>query len=209
MRVIDSAPPRANDKRADIQGLRAVAVVMVMLYHAGVVRILLTTRPTLVVTSAKPYMVPGLSITSGRPYLVTGYQRWWQRLHSKGIAVAVIADTPAPNIDEDVCVAGNRGHLRRCAEDRWRFTWQGDGALARAARRTGYVHRLDFNHVLCPWQRCPAVLANVLLWRETNHITATYARSAQRQVGQAVAGVLRATAPRSPALTSGLLWRRL
>ncbi|HET6876786.1 MAG TPA: SGNH hydrolase domain-containing protein [Jatrophihabitans sp.] len=166
-------------------------------WNRTVLHTVLHAHPTLVLTSAMKYRVADanghpLSYARSKPHLVAGYEKWWRRLHRRGIPITVLADTPKPDFDIDGCVAAHRNHLRACARDKSRYSWQGGQALAQAAKRTAFVHRLSFNDLLCPWERCPAVLADILLWRgHSNHITATYAYTAKRQVAHRLAAVLR------------------
>jgi hypothetical protein len=112
----------------------------------------------------------------GRAALVDGMRRTWRSL--AGIApVVVLRDTPAPRLDVAECVSAHREELTRCAVPR-------DEALAGigplqvdAARGLTGVRLVDLNDAICPADRCAAVIGGVLVYRDTNHLTATYART--------------------------------
>ena len=44
---------------------------------------------------------------------------------------------------------------------------------------------------LCPGRVCPAVIGNVLVYRDTTHLTATYAASLTRWLSGRLTGVVR------------------
>jgi hypothetical protein len=153
----------------------------------------LQQHPTLVVTTAKPYQVMKggqvLSETDSIPPLTSGYRRLWDRLNAAGIPVAALDDTPVPNFDLVGCVEAHRHDLLRCTGARADF-YPGATALLRAASTDANVSRLHFNDFVCPWARCAAVIGDVLIWRDNHHLTATYARTAHRQIGNRVAALL-------------------
>ncbi|MFG3302234.1 SGNH hydrolase domain-containing protein [Micromonospora chersina] len=137
-------------------------------------------RPNLVVTSSYNYSAyrdgRTLKGTEGRTALVDGMRRTWRSL--AGIApVVVLRDTPAPRLDVAECVSAHREELTRCAVPRDEAL-KGIGPLQMDAVRglTG-VRLVDLNDAICPADRCAAVIGGVLVYRDTNHLTATYART--------------------------------
>ena len=77
----------------------------------------------------------------------------------------------------------------------------------KAERRTARAHGalfVDLNTVICPYDPCPIVSGDTLMWRDESHLTATFAR----QLAPAVRAVIKRalehqTAPeRHPSLTS-------
>ena len=120
--------------------------------------------------------------------LVSAYDSIWRRLEQAGIPVAVIRTTPEADFDVVGCVATHRDDLLACAKPRSDyFLPRNQAPLDRAVSAAPGVGRLNFNDLICQWSRCPAVLADVLIWRNQDHITATYSASAYRQVGARVA----------------------
>jgi hypothetical protein len=87
------------------------------------------------------------------------------------------------------CVQAHRHHLLLCARPRDQF-YRGATALHRAASTDTQVFHLHFNDMLCPWSSCGGVIGDVLIWRDNHHMTATYAETAHRQIGNRVAGLL-------------------
>ncbi|WP_406037128.1 SGNH hydrolase domain-containing protein [Micromonospora sp. NBC_00898] len=137
-------------------------------------------RPDLIVTSSYNYS----AIRDGRALrgaengtaLVDSMRRTWQGL-AEVAPVVVLRDTPAPRRDIAECVSAHREQLTRCAVPRDEAL-AGIGPLqADAAKGLSGVHLVDLNDEICPADRCAAVIGGVLVYRDTNHLTATYARS--------------------------------
>ncbi|WP_247657154.1 acyltransferase family protein [Micromonospora sp. U56] len=137
-------------------------------------------RPNLVVTTSYNYSAyrdgRTLKGADGRAALVDGMRRTWQSL-ARVAPVVVLRDTPAPRLDVAECVSAHPEQLTRCAVPR-------DEALAGigplqvdAAKGLTGVRLVDLNDAICPAERCAAVIGGVLVYRDTNHLTATYART--------------------------------
>jgi peptidoglycan/LPS O-acetylase OafA/YrhL len=103
--------------------------------------------------------------------LEAGYEPILARLRQAARRVAVITDVPLPPWDVPDCVARAMRDLPHCAFPR-------DAAVARARRivaRVRGVELVDPTDRFCLAALCPAVIGNVLVYRRTGHMTATYA----------------------------------
>jgi hypothetical protein len=121
-----------------------------------------------------------LSRTRSQPLLEAGYARTFRRLARTGARVAVIRDQARAPFDVASCVSENRERLRRCTfAPRRNAAYAFDARGARRARRR--VKVIDPMTILCPrtprGRRCPAVVGNALVYRDTYHVSATYART--------------------------------
>lgn len=137
-------------------------------------------KPDLIVTSSFNYSAHQtgtvLSGAANRTVLVDSMRRTWLDLASLS-PVVVLRDTPAPRRDIADCVSAHRESLTKCAVPR-------DEALAgigpmqsEAATGSAGVHLIDLTDAICPAAACAAVIGGVLVYRDTNHLTATYART--------------------------------
>lgn len=88
----------------------------------------------------------------------------------------LIGDTPFPSKMVTDCLDKKPGNVRSCTSSRA----DAGGGVGRpaeitAARRTGvpYISTLD---LVCPAERCPVVVGNILVWRDRDHLTATFVR---------------------------------
>lgn len=105
--------------------------------------------------------------------LESGMVRTLKRLRATRASVAVITDNPRPTLDVRGCVSKSLTSLRDCAFTR-KEAFAHTPVNTRAAKRVPGVRRIDPTPVLCPTRLCPAVIGNVLVYRNTAHITATY-----------------------------------
>lgn len=109
--------------------------------------------------------------------LVDGYTQMLEPLRAAGIQVLVIADTPYPEFSTPDCVARNGAVAVAC---RIAKQVMPDPLLA-AAKKIGGIHMLDLSSYLCKEELCPAVVGNVLVFRD-NHLTATFAKTLESPI---------------------------
>ena len=95
----------------------------------------------------------------------------WRRLETLGVKVVVIADTPYWGVKAEECLAKDP----HCSVS-YKSIVSPD-PLVLAHDLYPHVSLIDFNDVVCPNQGCPAVIGNVVVWRDLNHVSATYSRS--------------------------------
>jgi peptidoglycan/LPS O-acetylase OafA/YrhL len=138
-------------------------------------------RPDMVVvTGSNAYEVARdgrrQSPAASRPVLRAGMETTLRRLQRTGAKVVAIAETPWSPRDVPSCVSGHAHDLRECAFSAG-VGYRRGSIIVPAARDVGHVHVIDPRPVVCPGGLCPAVVGNVLVWRDDNHLTATYART--------------------------------
>ena len=159
-------------------------------WRENTLRRIARTRPALVVVTTGTmdrYEVRAedgtrLSREESQPLLERGMEETLRRLKATGAKVAVIRDQPRLPFDPIDCVAGNLESLDQCAFSPDRPV---DYAFdARAARRVPGVKLIDPMPLLCPQRICPSVVGNVLVYRNTYHLTATFAATLDRWLGR-------------------------
>ena len=102
-----------------------------------------------------------------------GWKRTLTALSKAGVPVAVVRDTPWPGSDVAVCVSKHTSNPAACDVGR--------DALDDAAYDVGLVkgisgaHAVDLSDVVCDRDRCPATRGRYLVYRDSNHLTATFA----------------------------------
>jgi peptidoglycan/LPS O-acetylase OafA/YrhL len=106
--------------------------------------------------------------------LAAGYRPMLLRLRRVVPRVAVFMDPPKPPWDVPDCVSKALHKLRRCAFPR-RPAVARAVAMAAGAEHVRGVRVIDATDRFCLSQLCPAVIGDVLVYRQTGHITATYA----------------------------------
>lgn len=140
-----------------------------------------------VILSASRYSVPEDvpdDVPSGD--LEKGYSEIWGQIADTGVSLTVILDTPRTDIDIPECVVEHEDDLSACAVER-------DGALfasghpqLKGAAEANGLTPIDMTDSVCPAQYCAPVIGSVLVYRDSNHITATYAESLSSDLEQAL-----------------------
>jgi hypothetical protein len=105
--------------------------------------------------------------------LADAISKTWSQFEADGIPVVAIADIPRPNFNVPECVSEHLNALTECSFNRADSINSGT-ALKVAATSTKGVTFVDMNDAICPTPRCAAVIGGVLIYRDTNHMTATY-----------------------------------
>lgn len=115
-------------------------------------------------------------------------ERWsqrWRDLLDAGIDVVPIADTPYPGFTVFECVAENRENLSECSFDRQRgIEHSGTPVLRRAAELAGVTAFIDLTETVCPGDRCPPVVGNVLVYWQGAHVTRTFAETSAEELAE-------------------------
>lgn len=160
-------------------------------WNSNVTASLLGDAPDFVVVSSALYRA-----VNGEP-LSEAFARAWQPLLDAGIPVAVLADTPVPGIDIPECASVNPESLTECATPRSDALENATADLERAVRLAQGPTMIDLTDLICPQDRCAAVVGNVLVYRDSSHLTASYSRTLADALGDELAplGVPVATDP--------------
>ncbi|MFJ6415213.1 acyltransferase family protein [Paeniglutamicibacter sp. NPDC091659] len=122
-----------------------------------------------------------------------GFAEYWGKLEDAGIKVYPIVDTPRPGtkVFARDCVAQHPDDLESCGAPASRAFEPNDFTLA-AAKREPRVGVLDFSDQFCVGGFCPAVIGNVLVYRDKHHISDTYMRTLAPVFGARLEAKLRA-----------------
>jgi peptidoglycan/LPS O-acetylase OafA/YrhL len=139
-------------------------------------------RPQLVIVATSTSMSLGvvvggerLSPDASRPHLRRGLEGTLRRLRASGARVIVIKDLPRSPHDVPDCVSREPKRLERCA---FRREQQPDQAFdEQSTVAVEGADAIDPAPVVCPDGLCHAVMGNALVYRDDNHLTATYART--------------------------------
>ena len=108
--------------------------------------------------------------------LGAGYAPALARLRAAAGRVAVLTDVPRPPKDIPSCVSGAMRHLRRCAFARGPALANAF-AIRDAAARVPGIETVDATDRFCLPDLCPAVVGDVLVYRNSGHITASYMKT--------------------------------
>ena len=151
-----------------------------------------------IVTEERPDMVVVGDSTGGRyqivrngqrldrrrsePFLIAGFARTLRKLKRNGAKVVVIRDQPLAPFEPPDCVSQNLHQLSKCTFLGRRKRWHAYDFFG--ARRVPGVKLIDPIDILCPRHRCPSVMGRVLVYRNTYHLSATFARTLTPWLGR-------------------------
>jgi peptidoglycan/LPS O-acetylase OafA/YrhL len=143
-------------------------------WNERVKALLLKLKPSLVVTShATDYELAddANEIETARK-VFAGYSDALQQLAAQGLKVLAIRDTPLMGFDVADCVATEGATLKKCSKPR-------SEALPTAFQLEGLTKSevVDLSDFICRRETCPPVVGGVLVYRDSNHLTATYAKT--------------------------------
>ncbi|HEY7591570.1 MAG TPA: acyltransferase family protein [Actinophytocola sp.] len=108
----------------------------------------------------------------------TGLEEYWRKWTSAGARVVVLADPPLNGAVREVdCVVINPANPRACAVDR--KVAQPPDPLVEAARSTDIrdVSLVDLTDYFCDPRRCYAVVGNVAVYYDANHLNREFSRT--------------------------------
>lgn len=120
---------------------------------------------------------PGIIITSQSNYgsiapevMMDGLRSVWRELAGEGARIVTIRNTPFSKFDPGDCLAVDP---KKCVNPRADVERADIFALAAATMKNVTV--VDMNDGLCSNDSCPAMVGNIIVWRDYHHITASYA----------------------------------
>ncbi|WP_144126692.1 acyltransferase family protein [Catellatospora sichuanensis] len=151
-------------------------------------------HPDLVVTTNSDYRIvrgtTRLPVPEGDRAMIAGLRASWQAITAVGVPVVVLHDTPDPGTNIAECISAHLTELTRCAFARATAQPAVGPVQVEAAAAMSNVHLVDLNDAICPTDRCAPVIGRVIVYRDSNHMTATYARTLAPRLDAAVAGIL-------------------
>lgn len=136
-------------------------------------------KPEVVVTSAmspRSYAADVPGRWSSYDAQVQGYRRQLQQVQALGAKVAAIAELPRPARTVPACVKAAGEQVQTCDTPVGEALREGDRPLVEAARSLPGATVVDPLPTLCNATTCPAVVGNVLTYRD-NHLSDTYTRT--------------------------------
>ncbi|HET6660181.1 MAG TPA: SGNH hydrolase domain-containing protein, partial [Rubrobacter sp.] len=151
-------------------------------------RIAQDENPSLIVTSSLPTYRPRedgkrLPQDASEEAMVEGYTSTLRKLRGTGAPVALIEDVPHPNKNIPECVSRSLEHLEKCATPRSKAL-DYPKVNTRVAEGVEGVRLIDPTPVACTEKKCPAVIGDVLVYRNGAHLTATYVRTLTPWLGE-------------------------
>jgi peptidoglycan/LPS O-acetylase OafA/YrhL len=98
-------------------------------------------------------------------------------IQATGAEVILIADTPQLGVVPDECLADHRDAIEGCLQKAADVVDAGYAQLERDVAAATGAHLLSLTDVNCPDGTCPLVFGTTPVYRDDQHLTATFARS--------------------------------
>ena len=146
----------------------------------------------LVVTS----QVSGTEWASGKTkatiYAQDGLVKIWKEINSQGVPVLVMKDNPRPIKASILCIQKNKFDNFAACQNLKKTAMLFDPQPAAVAKLNSKLTRLvDFTNVYCDATKCDAVIGGVIVNRDENHLTNTFARTLAPYIEQEINELLK------------------
>ena len=127
-----------------------------------------------------------------------GLRRTYTVLTNAGIATIVMRDVPEVPFDVPSCLsrrAAGAPFARACNYDRASsLSTAAIAAQSEAARGLGRLAFVDMNDRVCATSRCPVIQRGNIVFRDDDHLTATFSRAEAAVLGERIVAGLKAIA---------------
>lgn len=122
--------------------------------------------------------------------VVDGMVEAWGARADASIPVIALLDNPRLPEDVLTCIEqAGEGAAAQCSISRSRAFALRDG-LQEAVQRASNAHVVDLSDLYCSAQRCSPIVGGALVYRDGNHLTATYASTIAPYLGERIAAIL-------------------
>jgi hypothetical protein len=106
-----------------------------------------------------------------------GLERTISAIQATGAQVVLIADTPQLGVIPDECLADHRDAIERCLQQAADVVDATYAQLEQQVATDTSARLLSLTDVICPDGVCPLVFGTTPVYRDDQHLTATFARS--------------------------------
>jgi peptidoglycan/LPS O-acetylase OafA/YrhL len=166
-------------------------------WNGAVLEKLTAISPDVVLTSQNPAAAltdpSDATSDTSEETMIDALESHWSALAERGIPVISLLNNPDPRGTVYECVAENLENLSECS-----FSSSGSRTpqvQASAAARVPGTSVLDLNDIICPEGMCPAVMGEVLVYRQGSHLTKTFVESTRPILEERLIAALSASAP--------------
>ncbi|HEY0561294.1 MAG TPA: acyltransferase family protein [Frankiaceae bacterium] len=145
-------------------------------WRAATVQRIAAERPALVVVDMARHYGPEYDFTVYSPPWVTALHDLVARLRAMGSHVLVFGPVAKPPSDSPTCLSAHLSDVPACTRPTAQEVDAAGAAAERAATQAAGGTYVDVVPWVCAPDRCPAVVGNMLVYRDDNHLTQTYAQ---------------------------------
>jgi peptidoglycan/LPS O-acetylase OafA/YrhL len=142
-------------------------------WNENVVARLNEIRPNVTIVGNSKYVAAANPADNNANAKAAGIARMIGRLPGK---VILMNDTPRSAYDVPACLSANMSDIRACATPK-RRALSGHGVLERKVAQLAGIALIDLAGRICVDSPCPAVVDNMIVYRDSHHLTATFSRA--------------------------------
>jgi peptidoglycan/LPS O-acetylase OafA/YrhL len=140
-------------------------------WNSAVVSRLATIRPDLTIVTMSHWIYPLSASDSSATSIGLAVGREIDRVPGR---VVLLVDTPHADVDVPACLSAHVADVSACSTPR-AIALSGHGTIERIAATEAGVPTIDLAPATCPGSPCPAVLDGMIVFRDSHHLTATFA----------------------------------
>ncbi len=154
-------------------------------WHAGLAEILASEQPfdAIVTTGLASNLIESAGGPDGA---VEGLMEAWAS-QAPGVPIVAVSDNPVPGDDPNKCL--RYSDASQCDVSR-EIALPGPDIFAEAALDYALGHSLDFSSLFCAETRCAVVIGGADVYRDQDHLTATFANTLGPFIAEKVESVL-------------------
>ncbi|MBX3721520.1 MAG: acyltransferase [Turneriella sp.] len=162
-------------------------------FRKEVLRRTLEIKPDLLlVASARAGLFGQISAAEKQ---IAGFKSYLQKYVDAGIRMGIIRDNPALRISAPGCVLSYGKDHKLCNSDRKLVIDNLKDYLVTVSAMLPETHLVDLTHLYCNKEICPAVIGNILVYRDSHHITDAYGKTMAPYFDQVIRKLLLKPAP--------------
>jgi peptidoglycan/LPS O-acetylase OafA/YrhL len=145
-------------------------------WRGEIVARLQVQHPRLIVVGVSRDYTAGFGFTSYEPEWVNSLTRMVTTLRSTGAKVLVLGPIPKPLPAVPVCLSEHLDDATACVASTSEAVNEAGMLAEAAAVKAGGGEYADVTRLFCTADRCPVIVGNTLVYRDSNHMSLEYAR---------------------------------
>jgi peptidoglycan/LPS O-acetylase OafA/YrhL len=142
--------------------------------------LLTTIHPNVVIVSERPVngtVSDHKADPSSMAAIGAGMANYWKQLIAHGIKVVAIHETPEPGQNIPDCLAARGATISGCAVAASKAVTKDTPTDAAVKLMGGAVPEVNMDKYICTATTCPAVVGDVIVYRDNQHLSNTYSES--------------------------------
>jgi peptidoglycan/LPS O-acetylase OafA/YrhL len=140
-------------------------------WNAAVLDRLASLHPDLTIVAMSHWIYPLRAVDTTASRIGAAVGRMLSQLRGR---VVLLVDTPHASVDVPACLSKHVSDIRPCATPRG-VALSAHGVIERIAANAADVPTVDLAPAICPASPCAAVVGGMIVWRDSHHLTATFA----------------------------------